>query len=139
MNRIGKIAILLCSLVVTATAYAESDLPSPEKRLTPTIATYLDLLMCANTAEEFQSDPALASGYRNSAFALADKAEESGWSDDVFDSTLIAVQESYRELEISDQDTREDWQRRHFAGQRCQQQITAAANYLEQGVPAPDS
>lgn len=128
MNRIGKIAILLSGLIATGAANADND--SPDASLMATAAAYLDLLMCANTAEEFQSAPLLASGYRQSAFALADRAKASGWNDE-FDSALVTVQESYRKLEISDSDTRKDWQLRHFANDHCQRQLAVAARQLE--------
>lgn len=130
MYSTGKTATLLSILIVIATAYAET-VPS-DAPLAPAAATYLDLLMCANTAEEFRSAPSLASRYRNLAFSLADRVEESDWSVDLFDSGLIAAQEGYRELEVFDLDTRKDWQLRHFTDEHCQQQIVAATNFLDQ-------
>lgn len=131
-----KSTILLASLMATAT---DAVTLATEERLAPVVETYLDLMMCANTAEEFQSDTTLAAGYRNAAFALDDKIEESGWSDDLFSTVLLTAQESYRDLELSDQDTREDWQRRHFSGERCERRLAAATEYLQQGIPDPDA
>ncbi|MFL1404371.1 hypothetical protein ACJO2E_03370 [Marinobacter sp. M1N3S26] len=132
-----KLAVLFAAGVGFA-ASANADSPAaPGERLTPVVRTYLDLLMCANTASEYQSDPTAAETYRETAFALSDASSEAGWEQTEFDSALVSAQERYQELELSDSDTRESWQLRHFSRERCQDRLATATSQLSRGRPFP--
>lgn len=99
--------------------------------------TYLDLLLCANTAQEFLQDEVSAQEFRNMAFKVEDAAMAAGWSDDAVNSTIAKVQEGYAELEITKGETRESYQLRHFSGDRCQRQMASGRNFLAGGLPQP--
>ena len=125
---------LVCSILTLSVAAGG---PSQHDRLAPAVTTYLELLLCANTAQEFQQNEVSAQAFRDMAFKVEDAIMAAGWSDDAMNSTIIARQESYTELELNDGDTRESWQLRHFSGDRCQRQMVAGGNYLADGLPLP--
>ncbi|WP_328189799.1 hypothetical protein [Marinobacter sp. OP 3.4] len=132
-----KLAVLFAVGVGFAASAGADNHAAPGKRLTTVVSTYLDLLMCANTASEYQSDPTAAETYRETAFTLSDAASEAGWEQTEFDSALVSAQERYQELELSDSDTRESWQLRHFSRERCQDRLATATSQLSGDEPFP--
>lgn len=128
--------VAAAALCFAAAAIAEST-ASADKRLDPVVSTYLDLLMCANTASEYQSDPTAAEVYREAAFTLNDAASDAGWQQADFDSALFSAQKRYQQLDLPDTDTRESWQLRHFSREHCQDRLSAATSYQSGEMPIP--
>lgn len=66
------------SCVPAASAVGEELLY--HERLMPAATAYVDLLLCANTADTYHNDGVSAERYRNAAFEVQDLTDEAGWS-----------------------------------------------------------
>lgn len=126
----------LTGLLVSA-AHAAGEELLYEERLLPPVTAYVDLLLCANTAQSYRNDDVDAERYQKAAFEVQDLTDEAGWSSNVVAATMTKLQESRSDLDLREDDSPESFYRRNFSGERCEQQLQSVKAYRENGVPSP--
>jgi len=135
MRLIRHLTWLTVSLVTAAHAVGEELLF--EERLLPPVTAYLDLLLCANTAQRYRNNGGDAERYRMAAFEVQDLTDEAGWSSNVIAATVTKLQESRSDLVLREGDSPESFYLRNFSGERCEQELQNVRVYRERGVPSP--
>lgn len=134
--RFIRYLIWLTGLLVSAAHAADEDLLY-EERLLPPVTAYVDLLLCANTAQEYRNDNVDAERYQRAAFEVQDLTDEAGWSSSVVAATMTKLQENRSDLDLREDDSPESFYRRNFSGERCERQLEKVRVYRENGVPSP--
>lgn len=107
------------------------------ERLMPAATAYVDLLLCANTADMYRNDGVSAERYRKAAFEVQDLTDEAGWSPDAVAATVTKLHESRSDLDLRDDDSPESFYLRNFSFERCERDLQNVRAFRENGVPAP--
>lgn len=134
--RSGWLAVVLGGLLTPFVSADEPELPYDE-RLLPVAITFLDLHLCSGFAVEFEENEKLGDRYRAAAWTLYDSAIDQGWDTDLFSSAMVVAHEGKSLLEVTEDDTRESFKRRHQSGKPCDDAMERAENYVENGLPTP--
>lgn len=122
-------------VVILSVSYVQAEVLGVDERLITLVATYADLLVCADTARTYEADDASAQAYQASAFKLQDKIGLAGWSSNEIATAVVMVNESRAELAVESDVTRESYRRRNFSEEYCRNQMIAAQDYLSGAIP----
>jgi hypothetical protein len=132
----GWLAVVLGSLLASFASANEHELPYDE-RLLPLATTFLDLMLCAGFALDFEKNQKLADRYSAASWTLHDLAIEQGWDKDQFSWAMVYAHEEKSSLVVTKEDTRESFKRRHQSGKPCDDAMERAEKYVVSGIPAP--
>ena len=122
--------LLLVSLSPWSSA-EDYDFQNAEPLL-PLVRNYLNLNLCANVAYNYDFNRGLGERYQEAAVKLQEGAITSGWSSDDFAAAMVLAFEEKEGMATRDGDTPERFNRRHYSGAFCEEQLAQIGKHLHE-------
>jgi len=131
-SSIRAITLTFLLLILSPCIFAEEYNFQGAKSLLPLVRNYLNLNLCANVAYNYDLNMSLGERYQKAAGKLQDEAIAAGWSSDDFAAAMVLAFEEKEDMAVRDDDTPESFNRRHYSGSFCEEQLTQAAQGVRQ-------
>lgn len=134
-----KSSLLGIALFALVTNSAFGDTEDTSSPLAPLAKTHMELQVCSDTARSYQDDEVSALKYQEAAGELYSRSQEVGWTEMEMAAAMVTILDDMDDnLLVQDGDTRKEFQLRNFTGDRCEDQLMAAREFLEGKIPKPE-
>lgn len=133
-----SITIMLLSILKISHATADEAASRGYDQLMPMAHTYVTLMLCADTAMEFEEDEDASHRFGNKAHRLIEQSISLGWNMYQISAATLEATENPQGVELRDDDTPETFSVRHYSGQPCTNALSRAAAMLkDEELPRP--